>query len=93
MIYGGNLFEIGKSHESILYSGEYLDATTDLQYLRSRWYDPSVGRFKNEDTYEGELGNPLSLNLYRCVHNNMSNLVWTIRIVVLHSHGSPPLSA
>ncbi|MFS0724084.1 RHS repeat domain-containing protein [Paenibacillus sp. 1P07SE] len=53
-----------------LYSGEYWDDTTQLQYLRARWYDPSVGRFINEDTYEGELNNPLSQNLYTYVHNN-----------------------
>jgi RHS repeat-associated protein len=52
------------------YSGELWDETTDLQYLRARWYDPSMGRFINEDTYEGEMGNPLSLNLYTYVHNN-----------------------
>jgi uncharacterized protein RhaS with RHS repeats len=27
------------------YSGEYYDETTGLQYLRARWYDPSIGRF------------------------------------------------
>lgn len=26
---------------------------TGLQYLRTRWYDPSTARFINEDTYEG----------------------------------------
>ncbi|WP_164779669.1 RHS repeat-associated core domain-containing protein, partial [Paenibacillus kobensis] len=52
------------------YSGEMWDKTTGLQYLRARWYDPSMGRFINEDTYEGELTNPLSLNLYTYVENN-----------------------
>ncbi|MCY9583023.1 RHS repeat-associated core domain-containing protein, partial [Paenibacillus alvei] len=52
------------------YSGEYWDATTNLQYLRARWYDPSLGRFINEDTYEGELRTPLTLNLYTYVYNN-----------------------
>ncbi|MEW9700826.1 RHS repeat-associated core domain-containing protein [Paenibacillus sp. SI8] len=52
------------------YSGEYYDNTTGLQYLRARWYDPSVGRFINEDTYEGQIDNPLSLNLYTYVSNN-----------------------
>ncbi|UHA73729.1 polymorphic toxin-type HINT domain-containing protein [Paenibacillus sp. 481] len=52
------------------YSGEYWDATTGLQYLRERWYDPSIGRFINEDTYEGEIDSPLSLNLYTYVLNN-----------------------
>jgi len=52
------------------YSGEYWDDSTGLQYLRARWYDPSIGRFISEDTYEGELNNPLSLNLYTYVYNN-----------------------
>ncbi|WP_374018212.1 RHS repeat-associated core domain-containing protein, partial [Paenibacillus thiaminolyticus] len=41
------------------YAGEYWDAATELQYLRARWYDPSIGRFLTEDTYEGNLNNPL----------------------------------
>ncbi|MFC9775343.1 RHS repeat-associated core domain-containing protein [Paenibacillus chitinolyticus] len=52
------------------YSGEYWDSAIKLQYLRARWYDPSMGRFINEDTYEGQLDNPLSLNLYTYVMNN-----------------------
>jgi len=52
------------------YSGEYWDSDTKLQYLRARWYDPATARFIGEDTYEGELGNPLSLNLYTYVLNN-----------------------
>ncbi|MDI4649593.1 RHS repeat domain-containing protein [Cohnella hashimotonis] len=52
------------------YSGEMTDNTTKLQYLRARWYDPSLGRFINEDTYEGQIDNPLSLNLYTYVYNN-----------------------
>jgi RHS repeat-associated protein len=46
------------------------DAETGLYYLRARYYDPSIGRFLNEDTYEGQIDNPLSLNLYTYVHNN-----------------------
>ncbi|UHA74524.1 RHS repeat domain-containing protein [Paenibacillus sp. 481] len=52
------------------YSGEYWDSATNLQYLRSRWYDPNIGRFTTEDTYEGEIKNLLSLNLYTYVANN-----------------------
>ncbi len=52
------------------YSGEYWDAATNLQYLRARWYDPSIGRFINEDTYEGDLIRPTSQNLYTYVENN-----------------------
>ncbi|SDE19925.1 RHS repeat-associated core domain-containing protein [Paenibacillus sp. UNCCL117] len=52
------------------YSGELWDSVSKLQYLRARWYDPSIHRFINEDTYEGDINNPLSLNLYTYVHNN-----------------------
>jgi RHS repeat-associated protein len=57
-------------HNPFRYSGEYWDNSTKLQYLRARWYDPSIGRFINEDTYEGNVTNPLSLNLYTYVLNN-----------------------
>ncbi|SDF48017.1 RHS repeat-associated core domain-containing protein [Paenibacillus sp. cl6col] len=69
-IWGNPLVQEERVPNIFRYSGEYWDATTNLQYLRARWYDPSVGRFINEDTYEGELGNPLTLNLYTYVQNN-----------------------
>ncbi|PQP80799.1 type IV secretion protein Rhs [Paenibacillus sp. PCH8] len=59
-----------KVHNPFLYSGELWDDTTQLQYLRARWYDPNTGRFINEDSYEGELDDPLSLNFYAYVKNN-----------------------
>lgn len=73
--YGYDLFgNITSQTETVAqpfkYSGEMTDSTTKLQYLRARWYDPSLGRFVNEDTYEGQINNPLSLNLYTYVYNN-----------------------
>ncbi|WP_438350767.1 RHS repeat domain-containing protein [Paenibacillus sp. FA6] len=55
---------------SFKYAGEIYDEESGLYYLRARYYDPSVGRFLNEDTYEGEWNNPLTLNLYSYVFNN-----------------------
>ncbi|RJE91291.1 hypothetical protein D3P07_04350 [Paenibacillus sp. 1011MAR3C5] len=52
------------------YTGELWDNNAGLQYLRARWYDPSLGRFINEDTYKGEMNNPMTLNLYTYVVNN-----------------------
>ncbi|MBN3526633.1 Hint domain-containing protein [Paenibacillus apiarius] len=69
-IWGNPLTQEEQVPNIFRYSGEYWDADTNLQYLRARWYDPSIGRFINEDTYEGDLGNPLSLNLYTYVANN-----------------------
>ncbi|MFF2911172.1 RHS repeat-associated core domain-containing protein [Paenibacillus sp. NPDC057934] len=35
------------------------DEETGFYYLRARYYDPSIGRFLNEDTFEGQIDNPL----------------------------------
>jgi len=44
------------------YAGEQYDTVTRQYYLRARYYDPSVGRFTQEDTYRGD-----GLNLYAYV--------------------------
>ncbi|NBI28429.1 RHS repeat-associated core domain-containing protein [Chengkuizengella marina] len=69
-IWGNPIKSIEMVHNPFQYSGELWDDTTNLQYLRARWYDPSDGRFINEDTYQGDISNPLSLNLYTYVYNN-----------------------
>ncbi|MFE4568827.1 RHS repeat-associated core domain-containing protein [Paenibacillus chitinolyticus] len=55
---------------SFKFAGEIYDPETELYYLKARYYDPSIGRFINKDTYEGDINNPLSLNLYTYVWNN-----------------------
>ena len=52
------------------YRGEYYDEESGFYYLRARYYDPTLGRFITRDSYEGQLTNPLSLNLYTYCHNN-----------------------
>lgn len=69
-IWGNPKTEIENVSNPFRYSGELWDSTTKLQYLRARWYDPSLGRFINKDRYEGDIANPLSLNLYTYVSNN-----------------------
>ncbi len=65
---------IEESNETISnpfkYAGEVYDEETGLYYLRARYYDPALGRFINEDTYEGQINNPLTLNLYTYCFNN-----------------------
>ncbi|MEK4236221.1 RHS repeat domain-containing protein [Paenibacillus sp. FSL H7-0714] len=68
--WGNITSQIEETQNSFKYAGEIYDEETGLYYLRARYYDPSVGRFLNEDTYEGEIDNPLSQNLYTYVHNN-----------------------
>ncbi|WP_430022711.1 polymorphic toxin type 47 domain-containing protein [Paenibacillus sp. MABNR03] len=69
-IWGGPLTTEETVQNVLRYAGEYWDETVGLQYLRARWYDPGMARFIGEDTYEGELNDPLSLNLYSYVQNN-----------------------
>lgn len=69
-IWGGPLTTDETVPNVLRYAGEYWDETVGLQYLRARWYDPGMARFIGEDTYEGELNDPLSLNLYSYVSNN-----------------------
>ena len=52
------------------YCGEYYDAETGTVYLRARYYNPVIGRFISRDTYTGEHGDPLSLNLYTYCKNS-----------------------
>ncbi|MED1690205.1 RHS repeat-associated core domain-containing protein, partial [Brevibacillus agri] len=52
------------------YAGEMYDKESGFYYLRARYYDPKMGRFVSEDTYKGQVDNPLSLNRYTYVYNN-----------------------
>ena len=52
------------------YCGEYFDKETGTIYLRARYYNPATGRFISEDSYWGDLKDPLSLNLYTYGGNN-----------------------
>jgi len=54
----------------IKYAGEYYDQESGYYYLRARYYDPSAGRFISKDSVEGDITNPLSLNLYTYCYND-----------------------
>ena len=49
----------------IQYTGQQYDQETGQYYLRARYYNPTVGRFTQEDTYRGD-----GLNLYAYCKNN-----------------------
>ncbi|MDQ0062454.1 RHS repeat domain-containing protein [Paenibacillus harenae] len=57
------------------YAGYYWDRKTQYYYLQARYYDPRLARFISEDTYEGEIDTPLSLNQYVYVTNNPLNYI------------------
>ena len=77
----GNILErTGNVDNSITYAGYQYDKETEivengevvqtgLYYLNARMYDPNIARFLQEDTYRGDILDPLSLNLYAYCHN------------------------
>ena len=63
--FGGMLAgEEGVSNR-IRYTGQQYDEISEQYYLRARYYNPVVGRFLQEDVYEGD-----GLNLYAYCKNN-----------------------
>ncbi|WP_037288927.1 RHS repeat-associated core domain-containing protein [Saccharibacillus sacchari] len=85
-VWGNPIVEEETVPNVLRYSGEYWDKETELQYLRARWYDPNIGRFINEDTYEGEKAKPGTLNLYAYVQGNP--LIYTDPTGHTHEHGA-----
>jgi RHS repeat-associated protein len=43
-----------------LFTGEQRDPSTNLYYLRARYYDPATGRFLTRDPFPGLAFDPIS---------------------------------
>jgi RHS repeat-associated protein len=68
--FGNTITYSEKVGNKFRYAGEQYDSITGEYYLRARYYNPTIGRFMNEDTYKGQIENPQSMNLYSyCVNN------------------------
>ena len=57
------------------YNAESYNPNTGLEYLRARYYNAEEGRFFQEDTYLGDITDPLTLNRYAYVKNSPLNYV------------------
>jgi RHS repeat-associated protein len=57
------------------FTGEQLDAETGYEYLRARYYDPSVGRFPSADTVRPNAPGTQGYNPYAYVANNPARWV------------------
>jgi RHS repeat-associated protein len=66
----GNLMVGDASENAYLFAGEQRDIETGLDYLRARYYDPTLGRFIAQDAYAGSLDDPMSLHKYQYAHAN-----------------------
>jgi RHS repeat-associated protein len=71
--FGETIGETGNVANKYLFAGEQFDEILGDYYLRARYYDASTGRFTRRDTYEGRLGEPLTLHKYTYTHNNPVN--------------------
>ena len=63
--FGNGIETIEELSNRIRYTGQQYDQQTEQYYLRARYYNPIVGRFMQEDVYQGD-----GLNLYTYCRNN-----------------------
>ena len=63
--FGNGLEAVEELPNRIRYTGQQYDQQTEQYYLRARYYNPIVGRFMQEDVYQGD-----GLNLYAYCQNN-----------------------
>ena len=63
--FGNGLEAVEELPNRIRYTGQQYDQQTEQYYLRARYYNPIVGRFTQEDVYQGD-----GLNLYAYCKNN-----------------------
>ncbi len=68
--FGNQTASTGTFDNPYRYAGEPYDSETSQYYLRSRYYDPGLGRFVSEDSYGGDPNSPLTLNRYTYGLNN-----------------------
>jgi len=61
------------NHTSFGYTRAYIGDSTQLTYLRSRFYASSTGRFLTRDTWGGDANNPMSYNKWNYVSSNPAN--------------------
>ncbi len=67
----GNLLDsTGNTENCYLYCGEQFDKATGLYYLRARYMDTSTGRFISQDSYAGDINDPVSLHKYLYANAN-----------------------
>jgi RHS repeat-associated protein len=59
--YGSVLVSSGETDTPYDFAGQWTDAS-GMQYLRARYYNPSVGRFVSRDRWNGDNYLPISFN-------------------------------
>lgn len=57
------------------YNVESYNPNSGLEFLRARYYNAEIGRFFQEDTYLGDINDPLTLNRYAYTKNSPLNYI------------------
>ncbi|MEK6754220.1 MAG: RHS repeat-associated core domain-containing protein [Chloroflexota bacterium] len=65
----------GLSHTDYGYTGESYSSSTQLTYLRARYYNPADGRFQSRDTWGGDGNRPMSMNRWMYTEGNPINRI------------------
>lgn len=71
--FGGVIARTGVTIGLPIYNGEFRDALTGYDYLRSRFYSPQIGRFASMDSFAGWQDIPISFNKYLYAHSDPIN--------------------
>jgi RHS repeat-associated protein len=86
--FGSLIARNGSTPNDYLFAGEQFDPQLGAYYLRSRYYDPAIGRFLAADTFSGLDRTPKSLHKYVYAGNDPVNKVdpsgefWSIGTVL-----------
>ena len=60
----------GSSFNRFSFTGHEQDSETGLYYFKARFYDPDIGRFLSQDSYDGDVDTPPSLHKYLYAYAN-----------------------
>ena len=71
--FGGIVFGRPQYNNVYAYNAESYNGNMEHQYLRARYYDTDTADFITEDSYLGQISDPLTLNRYNYVKSSPSN--------------------
>ncbi|AFY50369.1 RHS repeat-associated core domain protein [Nostoc sp. PCC 7524] len=73
--FGEIIQQVGNTKNLYLFAGEQFDNQLSQYYLRARYYDQSIGRFTQRDTWPGRDFSPITLHKYLYANANPANYI------------------
>ncbi len=73
--FGNLLFVAGSTINPYLFAGERYDSAEQQYYTSARHYNPTNGRFLSRDTVQGNIFDPMSMNLFVYASSNPINRI------------------